>query len=139
MKYHSIAFFFSLLSLAAQAQIPVGSVHVTVLDDDGPLIGAVVTISQDGNYVASSFTEIHGECRITDLDLGVYHLTVEYFGKKETASVKIVNGKTTWKNILFEYDTTRWLHVYEPTMPSLRDSYGSSVLIPRYLQQTFMP
>lgn len=139
MKYHAVAFFFTLLSLTAQAQVPVGSVHVTVLDDDEPLIGAVVTISQDGNYVASNCTDILGECRITDLELGVYDLTVEYLRKKETASVKIVNGKTIWKNIFFEFETTCWFHAYEPTMPSLHDSYGGSVSVPGYLLQTLMP
>lgn len=123
-KVYSLFLFILLTASAAWAQD--GTLVVTVTDadqNDDPIIGAVVTVTQNGNYVSSAPTDIKGLAKISALDVGTYQVKVEYFGQKREISVTINEGINR-KSISFGATQQLVTVVIEDVKETLDDSYG---------------
>lgn len=114
-----------------------GTLVVTVTDKhqgDDPIIGAIITLTQNNNYVASGITNITGISSISGLDVGEYNIKVEYVAqvKRDTTVIKEginrVNfslGATTIDALVIEA---------EPDM--IHDGYGGSMSVLGHTQRT---
>lgn len=91
-KVNSLFFLLLFVSAVSIAQNTT-SLVVKVNDGEGqPIIGAVVTLLQNGNYVSGNAADAKGIVRFTGLESGDYEIKAEYVGKTKILKVTLNQG-----------------------------------------------
>lgn len=126
-KVYSLFLFILLTAGSALAQD--GTLVITVVDansDNDAIIGAVVTVSQNNNYVASNATDISGLTKISGLDVGVYDVKVEYVGQVKDIQVRVSEGINRKEVVLGAIEKEVLIIEAEPD-DLVEDGYGGGV------------
>lgn len=104
---------------------------VTVTDKDNgdePIVGAIVTLRQNGNYITSSASDVQGLAKISGIDPGKYRVHVGYLGHTAESDVNIMEGVN---RKAFSLGTRQKMHEItieaEPEM--FEDGYGGSTSV----------